>query len=83
MYAQVIDDQRHVTLAYASTLEADVGVSVAKANKVEQAKRVGSLVAKRCLELGVTQVVFDRSGFVYHGRIAAVAQAARESGLAF
>ena len=81
IYAQVIDDEAHKTMAAASSLSEDI--SGEKASKTEIAKKVGALVAKRCIELNVKQVVFDRNGFVYHGRIKALAEGARESGLEF
>lgn len=79
IYAQVIDDTKGVTLASSSTLvvEAD------KTSTVDAAKLVGADVAKKALEAKVKEVVFDRGGFVYHGRIASLAQAAREAGLDF
>jgi len=79
IYAQVIDDARGVTLAHASTLE-EKG---AKGSDKEAAARVGALIAKRALDKGVTEVVFDRGPFIYHGRIKALADAAREAGLNF
>jgi large subunit ribosomal protein L18 len=81
IYAQVIDDQLAVTVAAASTQDKELR-SESGAN-VEAARRVGELVAKRALEAGITTVVFDRGGFLYHGRIASLAEAAREAGLAF
>jgi large subunit ribosomal protein L18 len=81
IYAQVIDDSVGRTLASASTLDAAVkGVA---GTKSERAKRVGALVAERARAAGVEQVVFDRAGFRYHGRIAALADGAREAGLDF
>jgi large subunit ribosomal protein L18 len=80
--AQVIDDRSGRTLAAASTLEADIR-SQGSTGSVEAAGRVGALVAQRASEAGVTKVVFDRGGFIYHGRIAAVADAARDAGLEF
>ncbi len=79
IYAQVIDDARGVTLAHASTLE-EKG---AKGADKEAAARVGQLIAKRALDKGVKEVVFDRGGYLYHGRIKALADAAREAGLNF
>jgi large subunit ribosomal protein L18 len=79
IYAQVIDDARGVTLAHASTLE-EKGL---KGADKDAAARVGALIAKRALDKGVTQVVFDRGGYIYHGRIKALADAAREAGLSF
>ncbi|HEY9746199.1 MAG TPA: 50S ribosomal protein L18 [Oculatellaceae cyanobacterium] len=81
IYAQVIDDVRAVTLAAASTVEKELR-NQSGAN-VEAARKVGELVAKRAKEAGITAVVFDRGGFLYHGRIAALADAAREAGLEF
>jgi large subunit ribosomal protein L18 len=80
MFVQVVDDSKGVTVAYASTLEADL--RALDADKTAKAKRVGELVAKRAKAAGVEAVVFDRGGNKYHGRIAAVADGAREGGLA-
>ena len=79
IYAQVIDDAQGVTIAAASSLEADV----AKGSDRDGAARVGTLVAKRALDKGAKDVVFDRGGYIYHGRIKALAEAAREAGLNF
>ncbi len=79
--AQVVDDTRGVTLASASSLEAEV--RAANGDKSARAKQVGALVAERAKKAGVEQVVFDRAGNKYHGRIAALADAAREAGLGF
>jgi large subunit ribosomal protein L18 len=79
---QVIDDESGRTLAAASTNEADLRAGVS-AGSVEGAKKVGEVVAERAKAAGVTQVVFDRGGFIYHGRIAAAADAARQAGLEF
>jgi large subunit ribosomal protein L18 len=79
IYAQVIDDQQGVTLAAASTLEGD---SKGGADK-DAAARIGKLVAERAMEKGVKDVVFDRGGYIYHGRVKALADAAREAGLNF
>ena len=81
IYAQIIDDISSVTLAAASTLDKELR-SESGAN-VEAARKVGELVAKRAKAAGVNTVVFDRGGFLYHGRIAALADAAREAGLEF
>ncbi|MDR0435430.1 MAG: 50S ribosomal protein L18 [Propionibacteriaceae bacterium] len=78
---QVIDDAAGRTLVSASTMEADL--RAAKGDKSEKAKQVGQLIAKRAVAVGITQVVFDRAGHQYHGRIAALADAAREAGLGF
>jgi len=80
IYAQVIDDVRGVTLAAASTLE---GEEKAAGGNKDAAARVGKLIAERALEKGVKDVVFDRGGFIFHGRIKALADAAREAGLNF
>jgi large subunit ribosomal protein L18 len=79
IYAQVIDDARGVTLAHASTLES----KDEKGSDKGAAARVGALVARRALDKGVSEVVFDRGGYLYHGRIKALADAAREAGLNF
>ena len=78
IYAQIIDDVEGVTLASASTLDTD-----SEGTKVEQAAAVGKLVAERAKENNITTVVFDRAGYKYHGRIQALAEAARENGLEF
>jgi large subunit ribosomal protein L18 len=83
IYAQVIDDSAGRTLAAASTLDKTLRDQVKYGGNVEAAKRVGQLVAERAQENGVRQVVFDRGGFAYHGRVAALADAAREAGLEF
>lgn len=83
IYAQIIDDSKGHTLAAASTLDAGLRAELKYGGNVDAAKAVGSLVAQRALEQGVKQVVFDRGGFAYHGRVAALADAARESGLEF
>ena len=83
IYAQVIDDTAGATLASASSQLADVTAKAKKLNKTEQAKAVGALVAKAALGKGITQVVFDRGGYMYHGRVKALADGAREAGLKF
>ena len=83
MYAQIIDDDAQKTLVAASTLEAAAKAELDKTNNVEAASYVGTLIAKRALEAGITEVVFDRGGFLYHGKIQALAEAAREAGLKF
>jgi large subunit ribosomal protein L18 len=80
IYAQVIDDENGVTLASASSLE---GEKAAKGSDKDAAARVGALVAQRAIEKGVKDVVFDRGGYIYHGRVKALADAAREAGLNF
>ena len=82
IYAQVIDDQAGRTLAAASTMEDGV-VSDKKGGNVEAAQKVGQLIAERATKAGVEQVIFDRGGFIYHGRVKALADAAREGGLSF
>jgi large subunit ribosomal protein L18 len=84
IYAQVIDDERGVTLAAASSLEsAEAKKAKAKGSDKDAAARVGALVAQRAIEKGVKDVVFDRGGYLYHGRVKALADAAREAGLNF
>ena len=83
IYAQVIDDERGVTVAAASTLEKGLKGELKTGADVEAAKRVGQLVAERAVQAGVKQVIFDRSGYLYHGRVKALADAAREGGLEF
>lgn len=83
IYAQIIDDTVGNTLCAASTMEADIKAKLEKTNDVEAAKAVGEAVAKKALEKGITTVVFDRGGFVYHGKVQALADAAREAGLQF
>lgn len=83
IYVQVIDDTDGRTLASASTLNSALRADVAGSKKVDIAKRVGQLAAERCLEAKVEQVVFDRNGYVYTGRVAALAAGAREAGLKF
>ena len=83
MYAQIIDDTVGQTLVSASTLEKDVKAQLKKTNDVEAAAYVGTVVAKRALEKGISTVVFDRGGYIYQGKIAALAEAARKAGLDF
>jgi large subunit ribosomal protein L18 len=83
MYAQVIDDTTGRTLAHASTLSPELKSALTDLDKKGAAKKVGELVAKKCLEKQITKVVFDRNGLDYHGRVAAVADGAREAGLQF
>ena len=83
IYAQVIDDVKGVTLAAASSLEKDMRGGLKTGANVEAAKAVGKLVAQRALEKGVKDVVFDRGGYLFHGRVKALADAAREGGLNF
>ena len=83
MYAQIIDDTVGKTLVAASTVEKEVKAELEKTNNVDAAAYVGTVVAKRALEKGIKGVVFDRGGFMYHGKIQALADAAREAGLEF
>jgi len=83
IYAQVIDDQRGITMAAASSLDKDLREGLKTGADKDAAKAVGKLVAERAAAAGVTQVVFDRGGYLYHGRVRALAEAAREAGLAF
>ena len=83
MYAQIIDDTVGKTLAAASTLEKDVKAELEKTNNVDAAAYLGTVIAKRALEKGITEVVFDRGGYIYHGRVQALADGAREGGLKF
>ena len=80
IYAQIIDDENGVTLLSASTLDKEFE---GYGGNKEAAKAVGTMIAKRALERGITEVVFDRGGYVYHGRVQALAEAAREGGLKF
>ena len=83
MYAQIIDDTVGNTLVSASTLEKDVKAEIEKTNNVEAAAYLGTVIAKRALDKGIKTVVFDRGGFIYQGKVAALAEAAREAGLEF
>ena len=83
MYAQIIDDTVGNTLVAASTLDKDVKDAVEKTNNVDAAAQVGTVIAKKALDKGITTVVFDRGGFIYQGKIKALADAAREAGLTF
>ena len=83
MYAQIIDDTVGNTLVSASTLEKEIKSELEKTNNVDAAAYVGTVIAKRAIEKGIKQVVFDRGGFIYHGKVAALADAAREAGLEF
>ena len=83
MYAQIIDDTVGNTLVSASTLQKDVKAELEKTNNVEAAAYLGTVIAKKAIEIGITSVVFDRGGFIYHGKIKALADAAREAGLNF
>ena len=83
IYAQVIDDEQGITLAAASTLSSELKGKLKSSDTVDAAKAVGELVAKKAKDKGISKVVFDRSGYQYHGRIKAFADAARQAGLEF
>lgn len=84
MYAQVISDESGTTLMAVSTLSTDLRSTLQKKSAtIAAAKEVGALIAHKCQEQGIVQVVFDRNGFLYHGRVRALAEAAREAGLEF
>ena len=83
MYAQIIDDVAGTTLASACTLEKEVKAELEKTNNVEAAAYLGTVIGKRALEKGIETVVFDRGGYIYQGKVAALADAAREAGLKF
>jgi large subunit ribosomal protein L18 len=83
IYAQVIDDAKGATVASASTLDKEVRANISKSSTVEAAQYVGKVVAERAVKNGVSEVVFDRGGYVYHGRVKALADSAREAGLKF
>ena len=83
IYAQIIDDAQGKTLAAASTVETDIKSGLKSGANVEAAGAVGKLIAERAKAAGITEVVFDRGGYIFHGRVKALADAARESGLSF
>ena len=83
MYAQIIDDTKGVTLVSASTLQADVKEGLEYTDNVEAAAKLGAVIGKKAVDQGINEVVFDRGGFVYTGKIKALADAAREAGLTF
>jgi len=83
IYAQIIDDTRGYTLVAASSLEPEIRTGLESTKDVEAARRVGEVLARRALEKGIMHVVFDRGGYLYHGRTQALADAAREAGLEF
>ena len=83
MYAQIIDDTVGNTLVSASTLEKEIKAELEKTNNVDAAAYLGTVLGKKAVEAGITEVVFDRGGYVYHGRVQALAEAAREAGLKF
>jgi len=83
IYAQVVDDVSGQTLAHASTLSKDLKGTLEEDKKTDAAKKVGALIAKICKSKKIDRVVFDRNGYLYHGRVSALAQAARDAGLEF
>ena len=83
IYAQIIDDEKHVTLASASSNDKELRAELGHGGNIEAAKLVGKTIAEKALKAGITSIVFDRGGFLYHGRIAALADAAREASLEF
>jgi len=83
VYAQIIDDSTGSTLVSATTLEKDIKTDLPFGGNVSGAAAVGKLIAKRAVDKGITEVVFDRGGYIFHGRVAALAEAAREAGLTF
>jgi len=83
MYAQIIDDTQGKTITGASTLSPELRGQLKSGGNIEAASKVGELIAKRALELNIRKVVFDRNGFIYHGRVKALAEAARKAGLEF
>lgn len=83
IYAQIIDDATSMTLASASTLDKDLRAKLKSTASTDAAREVGTLIAKRAAEKSIAQVVFDRGGYLYHGRVKALADAAREAGLDF
>jgi large subunit ribosomal protein L18 len=83
IYAQIIDDRKGATLAAASSLDPVLRTELKTGTDVAAAARVGKLIAERAVQAGITEVVFDRGGYLYHGRVKALADAAREGGLSF
>ena len=83
IYAQLIDDEKHVTICSASSVDKDLKEKLAHGGNIEAAKVVGEAIAKKAKKAGIECVVFDRGAFLYHGRVAALAEAAREAGLCF
>lgn len=82
-YAQIIDDENAVTLVSASTLSPDVRDKISDSNSIEAAKTVGEAIGRKAIEKNITSVIFDRGGYLYHGKVRALAKAAREAGLTF
>ena len=83
MYAQIVDDIKGVTLVSASTLQADVKEGLEYTDTVDAAAKVGAVIGKKAVEAGISEVIFDRGGFIYQGKVKALADAAREAGLKF
>lgn len=83
IYAQIIDDAKGATVASASTLDKEIRDNVKKASTVEAASFIGKTIAERAVKSGVSEVIFDRGGYIYHGRVKALADAARDAGLKF
>ena len=83
IYAQIIDDDAHVTLAAAGTVEKEIAGAIEHTDDIAAAEKVGEVIAQRAAEKGITEVVFDRGGYIYQGKIAALAEAARKAGLQF
>ena len=83
IYAQIIDDVKGATVASASTLDKEVRDSIKKSSTIEAAGFIGKVIAERAVKSGVSEVIFDRGGYIYHGRVKALAEAAREAGLKF
>jgi large subunit ribosomal protein L18 len=83
IYAQIIDDENGLTLVTASTLSSDLRAKISGGNNAEAAKAVGEVIGRKAVEKDITNVVFDRGGYLYHGRVKALAEAAREAGLSF
>lgn len=83
MYAQIIDDTTGHTRVFASTASKELKGTLKQTGNIEAAKKVGALLAQKCLERNIIKVVFDRNGFLFHGRVKALAQSAREGGLKF
>lgn len=83
IYAQVIDDTKGATVVSASTLDKEIRDNIKKSSTIEAASFIGKVVAERAVKAGVSEVVFDRGGYIYHGRVKALADAAREAGLKF
>ena len=83
IYAQIIDDEKHITLVSASSVDKDIKTKLKHGGNIESAKVIGEAIAKKAVKAGIKDVVFDRGGFLYHGRVAALADAAREAGLNF